>query len=278
MRCYKYVSDSASLASILAGEMKFTVPADLNDPSELFPKFSRDEVLESLSDLRTRGHTEEELAGLRRQNALMRALVSHYWKADLPLTRGDADLMIRLPIFDNIALIEQLFIGMLNAMSSAVAVACLSKRWDSLPMWAHYAHRARGAVVAYDNLEAVFPGDETGWLNCLKEVSYTREMAGISFYPDSYGAIFFSKFRDWAYEAETRVAAELSSCTNSRHENIVIHTRNVPVTHVSSVIFGWHMPAPAIDAVLRLVDNENCCHIQTEVARFHRGQFSLQPL
>jgi hypothetical protein len=29
--------------------------------------------------------------------------------------------------------------------------------------------------VAYDDLDAMFSGDETGWLNCVKEVTYTRE-------------------------------------------------------------------------------------------------------
>lgn len=53
MRCYKYISDVSSLRSIVAGEMRFTAPAELNDPSELFPKFSREEVLESLRDLRS---------------------------------------------------------------------------------------------------------------------------------------------------------------------------------------------------------------------------------
>ncbi len=278
MRCYKYVSDATSLASIIAGEMKFTVPADLNDPSELFPKFTRQEVLHSLRELRARGHTDEELAGLKRQHALMGALIPLYWKTELPLTRADADRMINLPIFDNIALIEQLFVGMLNAMSGAVAVACLSKRWDSLPMWAHYAHRARGAVVVYDDLDTVFQGDKTGWLNCLKEVTYTRETTGISFYPDSYGAIFFSKLRDWAYEAEIRIATELSSCARVRRENSVLHTRTVPVSHVSSVIFGWRMPNASVQNILQLLNNENCHHIQTEIVHVHRGQLSLEPL
>jgi len=250
MRYYKYVSDPASLANILSGQMKFTVPRELNDPSELFPKFSREEVLESLQDLRRRGHTESELLGLNRQHALMRALIPSYWKADLPLTTADADMMIKLSIFDNVALIEQLFLGMVDAMSSAVGVACLTKRWDSLPMWAHYAGGASGAVVAYDNLDAVFPGDETGWLNCPKEVTYTRELAGITFYPDSYGAIFFSKLRDWAYEAEVRIATELSRCTKTLCAGSLVHTHTVAVSHVSSVIFGWRTPQASIDEIV----------------------------
>ena len=278
MHCYKYISDTTSLGNILAGEMKFTVPAELNDPSELFPQFSREEVLDSLHELRRRGHTEGEINALKRQHALMRALIPFYWKADLPLTTADADLMINLPIYDNVALIEQLIVGMLNAMSGVVAVACLSKRWDSLPMWAHYAHRARGAVVAYNNLEAVFPGDETGWLSSLKEVSYSREAAGISFYPDSYGAIFFSKVIDWAYEAEVRIASELTRCTKVSRNGTVSFCRSVPVGHVSTVIIGWHMPKPSVDHILMLLDNDSCRHIEVKAVRVHRGQLSLQTL
>ena len=278
MSRYKYISDTSSLENILAGEMKFTVPAELNDPSELFPKFSRDEVLDSLHDVRRRGHTASEINALKRQHALMGALIPFYWKADLPLTAVDADLMISLPIYDNIALIEQLFVGMLNAMSGAVAVACLSKRWDSLPMWAHYAHRARGAVVAYDNLEAVFPGDETGWLNCLKEVTYSRETAGISFYPDSYGAIFFTKLNDWAYEAEVRIASELARCTKLSRNGNVSYCRSVPVGHVSAVILGWHMSKSSVERISKLLDNDFGRHIEIKIIRVHRGQLSLQNL
>jgi hypothetical protein len=272
MLCYRYVDDPMALASILAGDMKFTIPAELNDPSELFPKLSKEEVLESLRDLRDRGNTEAEFIGLKRQHALMRALIPSYWQADLPLTRADADTMVRLPIYDHFQLIEQLFLGMLNAMSDAIAVACLSKRWDSLPMWAHYARRARGAVVAYDNLEAVFPGDETGWLNCPKEVTYARDTTGISFYPDSYGAIFFSKLRDWAYESEVRIATELARCTKVQREGSVVLVRRIPVQHVSSIILGWRTPVAFKDEIIRLLDKDSCRHIQAEAVHVHRGQ------
>ncbi len=273
MRCYKYVATSAALSSILTGEMKFTVPAELNDPSELFPKFSCDEVLSSLHDLRARGHSDDEFQGLKRQHALMRALIPYYWKADLPLTKADADQMIKLPIFDNVMLVEQLFQGMLQSMSASVAVACLSKRWECLPMWAHYANRAQGLVVGYDNLEDVFPGDETGWLNCLKEVTYSRETAGISFYPDSYGAIFFSKLRDWAYEAEVRVATELSRC----REGPTGHTRAASVSHVACVILGWRMPEAKRIEVLGMLGDQSCRHIVTRVADVNRGELILRP-
>ena len=278
MRYYKYVSDPNALASILAGEMRFTAPSELNDPSELFPRFSREEILQSLEDLRTRGHTNDELAGLQRQHALMSTLIPLYWKSELPLTSTDADLMIQLPFFDNIELVELLFLGMLQSMSNAVAIACLSKRWDCLPMWAHYANRARGVVVAYENLETPFPGDKTGWLNCPKEVTYTRETAGISFYPDSYGAIFFSKLRDWAYEYEIRIATELSNCTTVQRDGTNFHSRSIPARHVTSVIFGWRMPGAEVAKVLKLLSNDSYNHIQTEVAQVHRGSLSLQPL
>lgn len=278
MRCYKYISDPASLASILSGEMKFTVPSELNDPSELFPKFSRDQVAKSLRELRERGHTENDLAGLKRQHALMQALIPLYWKSELPVTVADADLMIQLPFFDDFEVVETLFLGMLEAMSSAVAVSCLSTRWDSLPMWAHYAHRARGAVVAYDGLDVLFPGDETGWLNCLKEVKYSREAAGITFYPDSYGAIFFSKLRDWAYESEVRIATELSRCTTVTCNGSKHRVRHVPVGHVVSVIMGWRISQADKEAVHRLLDVELCHNVEAQVARIHRGELALVPL
>lgn len=276
MPYYKYVATPAALKSILADEMKFTVPVELNDPSELFPKFSRSEVLSSLNDLRVRGHTDAEFEGLERQHALMRALVPHYWKADLPLSKADADRMIRLPIFDNVALVEQLFHGMLESMSASVAVACLSKRWDCLPMWAHYANRARGMVIGYENLDGVFPGDDTGWLNCLKEVTYSREFAGISFYPDSYGAIFFSKLRDWAYEAEVRIATELSRCTRTTHDSATTYTRAVPVACVTAVILGWRMPEDERKEVLAALSNPNFRFIKVRIANVIKGELTLR--
>jgi hypothetical protein len=151
-----------------------------------------------------------------------------------------------------------------------------AKRWDSLPMWVHYAHRAQGFVIEYNNLEGIFQGDETGWLNQINDVSYSRETKGVSFYPNSYGAIFFSKLNDWAYEAESRIVSELERCTKVNRDGNNTYFRRVPVEHISRLIIGWRMPDSAIQPLLDLLRADPYRHIEIKAVNVYRGHPSLE--
>lgn len=238
---YKFCASADYAPEILSGRLKFTPPSELNDPSELMPRFDFVEVRESLADLRSRGHSERELVGLHQQSALMDLLCPELRVLAAPKTRAEADNYISLSIFDDMELVYATFSEMTQRISSRVGVCCLTRKISSLPMWSHYANRAKGYAVEYSDLDSVFPGDETGLLNCVREVIYSREISGVSFYPDSYDRIFFTKFRDWSYENEFRIVCRLQDCEKVEINGETRYLRSAPPETIASVTLGWMM-------------------------------------
>jgi hypothetical protein len=142
---------------------------------------------------------------------------------------------------------ENKLFATIRNISARVGILSLSQRYDSLPMWAHYADLARGFVVVLDDLEQSFSGDETGSLNIPKPVVYADQFTGMTFDPSTQDRLFFSKLSDWSYEREWRVVTALTACRRSADSNLYL--RDVDRGHVTGVICGWRAQA---DDVSRL--------------------------
>lgn len=211
---YKYINEPSAAKFIASGQIKFTTIAKLNDPSEITVNVINEKVVESLQRLRKDGYAEDDLLHLRRQEAVFKRLAPHYQVIPAPTRVEDANMLIKSPIYNQINILEQRLAETVKEIAEKVGVFCLSKGYDSLPMWAHYAKKAEGFVVEYEHLNEVFAGDETGVLWSPTEVRYERgETGGVTFEPKSHDAIFFEKFKDWGYEREVRVVAPLDMCT-----------------------------------------------------------------
>ena len=218
---YKFCASISHLPEILSGSLKFTPPSELNDPSEMMPRFDYDEVRASLIDLRNRGHTALELEELHKQAALMECLCPELQALPAPNSQKEADAFVALSIFDDMNLVYSMFSEMTKRISERVGMCCLTKKRSSLPMWAHYADRAKGYIVQYNGLQDIFRSDSTGILNCVTKVTYSKEVSGISFYPNSYDRIFFTKFSDWEYEQEFRLVCRLCDCEQFLNNNSI---------------------------------------------------------
>ena len=188
---FKFVSSLEHVEDIASGKIRLARISELNDPMELAPRLDKQEVIDSLHDLRKRGHSKAELSDLLRQAAMMKKLAPHLRALPVPQTQEEANSYINLPFFENFEFLEAAFEAMISSIVENSSVACFTRRWNSLPMWAHYAARGNGFIVCYEDLDRFFKGDETGWLNELHLVRYEDKLHGISFYPDSYARIFF---------------------------------------------------------------------------------------
>lgn len=71
---YKFVCDIAAVRNIIKGNIKFTPPEELNDPAELLPIMSWQEVSGSLKILREKGFSEVQFQWLKNQYAILRLL------------------------------------------------------------------------------------------------------------------------------------------------------------------------------------------------------------
>lgn len=271
---YKYIADPGAASFLLRGTLKFTPIAELNDPSELLPNVIENQVRDSLARLRRVGYSDDDMVDLRRQGALFQRLAPEHQVIDVPSAKEDATAIIRAPFYDQIDILVLRLKEAAREMSSKVGVLCLSRRYDSLPMWAHYASNGTGLIVHFEGLEEVFVGDETGVLRVPRAVRYERERTGVTFDPRSHESLFFTKFSDWSYEQEVRVVLPLHECRRLETTTGVLHLLDVPATCVRRLILGWNMPRERIEEIRACVHTENP-DVQVSVARFDGGQVAL---
>lgn len=239
---YKFIADPNAVPFILRGLIKFTPPAELNDPSELTPNVNKEEVIRSLERLRRDGYTEQDMVNLHCQEHLFQRLAPQFQAVEVPETPEEATLLVRSSFYDQISWLERRLSQMAHEVSSKVGVFCVSERYDSLPMWAHYAGNATGLVVEFAGLEEIFMGDNTGVLSEPIRVRYDRDRISVTFDTQSHYSLFFSKFPDWRYEQEIRIVLPLSDCRKETIGERSLYIREIPQACISRLILGWKMP------------------------------------
>ena len=257
MQLYKYIASESALKSIVAGKIKFATIDSLNDPTELLPKIYESELLKSLEEKRTNGYNEDDLLDLKRQESLFRKLSPETMVISAPDSIEHANSIVNLPVYNNVDYLKNMFNKTVELISSRCGILCLSTRYDSLPMWAHYANNALGFVIEFEDLQSVYPGDETGILNEIKYLEYKNKRSGITFEKGSYNSLFFEKNKDWGYESEKRIVTDLSSCIEFNIGDEVIHIQRINKQHISKVIFGWKIPESTIHKLSKEVCSIN---------------------
>jgi hypothetical protein len=271
MKHYKYISNPDSVEYLLSGLLKVTPPAELNDPSELAPSVIEDKVLESLSRLRVGGFTDEDMTNLKCQEALLQRLAPQFQAIPAPRSKEAALIMIRSSYYNQVSILMYYLSETAKVISSRVGLFCTSRRRDSLPMWAHYAANAKGLVVEFNDLDAVFKGDNTNLLMKLLMVSYDRENVSVTFETNSHRALFFSKFSDWSYEQETRVVFPLDVCSKTKINEGVIYTYTIPKSYVNRLILGWNM-LPKTKQRIRLMTSDINPNVEIVEAQIVNGR------
>ena len=283
---YKFIAEPDHIQFLLRGSVKFTPIPDLNDPSELSPVVVEDDVRKSLTRLRLKGYDNQEFVDLRKQGHLLKRLAPECMKIPVPSSPEKATEFIHSDFFDDIPRLERMLYDTAQKISSRVGIFCLSKRRDSLPMWAHYASNAKGLVVEFEDLDKIFPGDKTGVLWQPIPVYYEQDGMGITFEPRSHESLFFCKFTDWSYEREVRIVLPLDDChqkqdivsnestyTCHQKQDIVsnesTYTYNIRPICVVRVILGWKMEPKIVRTVRNYVReiNPKVNIVQTSFAR-----------
>ena len=237
MRLFKFLGSTSAVLNMARGSLKFTPIKELNDPSELTPVMDHVAVRKSLEILRQNGMTKDQFDWLQCQGAVLDRLSPEEKVLDAPRDLEQANIMLSLPAYDNLDYMEKKLFATIEKIRASVGILSLSERYDSPPMWAHYADLARGFVVVLDNLELSFKGDETGSLNIPKPVVYSDQFFGMTFDPSTQDRLFFSKLSDWSYEREWRIVTALNACRQSLDRTLYL--RDVDRHHVSGVIYGW---------------------------------------
>lgn len=272
---YKFVSSRSAVESLSRGFLKFARIEDLNDSTELAPYMNREAVRTTLSAIRKSGYSPFQFDWLGHQEALLRLLSPETRALARPRTIDDANRILSLAIYDNLDYMEKQLLETIRLIRSRVGVLSLTSRFDSLPMWAHYAALAAGYVVRFQNLESEFSGDATGSLNFPKPVNYVDDLLGMTHDPSTQDNLFFTKFRDWNYENEWRIVTALSSCRTSKNNNLFL--RSIQPETVTGVICGWNLPNEqkhSLAANLRTINPG----LEVQAAFLDRGHVRVRPL
>ncbi len=271
---YKFIATPDAMRFILNGVVKFTPISELNDPSELVPSMDKQAVRDSLERLRIEGYSDDDMMHLRQQGHLLQTLAPKFQAVRTPTTKSEASRLIRSSFYDSMSTLERLLSETAQEISSKVGLFCLSRRFDSLPMWAHYAANATGLAVEFKDLEQVFAGDETGVLRQPTPVTYQRESFGVTFDPQSHRSLFFAKFQDWSYEQEVRVVLPLSECQKHTTPAMQLYTYQIPKTCIARVVLGWNM-SPANKAQVEERVKKDNPSVTVSHARFSQGRVGL---
>jgi len=218
----------------------------LNDPTELLPKIYESSLLKSLEEKRAKGYNESDLLDLKRQESLFRKLSPETMVISAPESIVHANSIVNLPVYNDVNYLKDMFNKTVEQMALRCGILCLSTRYDSLPMWAHYANNALGFVIEFEDLENTYPGDETGILSEIKGIKYKNKRSGVTFEKGSYNSLFFEKNKDWEYESEKRIVAALNDCVEYNAGNEVIYIQTINKKYISKVIFGWKVPESTI--------------------------------
>jgi hypothetical protein len=175
------------------------------------------------------------------QGAVLDLLAPEEKVLNAPKTLAAANQMLEIAAYDNLDHMERKLFATIETIRTRVGILSLSERFDSLPMWAHYANLATGFVVILERLEDTFNGDDTGSLNIAKPVIYAERFLGMTFDPSTQDRLFFSKLSDWSYEREWRIVTALSRCRRSPDEELYL--RDVDSSYLTGVIAGWRVKA-----------------------------------
>jgi Protein of unknown function (DUF2971) len=273
-RLFKFVASRNAVLNMVRGLFKFTPIDELNDPSELTPVMDRAVVRSSLELLRQNGLTEDQFTWLGHQGTLLDLLAPHEKVLGVPRTRADANRMLSISAFDNLDYMEQKLFSTIESIRGKVGILSLSERYDSLPMWAHYANQAKGFVVVLEGLDTYFGGDETGSLNTLKPVVYTEHFLGMTFDPSTQDRLFFSKLSDWSYEREWRIVTALNACFRSPDGKLYLRAVDPP--HVAGVICGWRVGEDDVVLLRDDLTRENP-NLKLTFAILNGGKVNLSP-
>jgi hypothetical protein len=211
---YKYV-DVAGLRRILQGSIRFTPPSAFNDPFELLP-----EMVMPADEPERRINVSFDIRAKRRHPPVGDV-------QDVPDNWGASDATSR---------------DIVQQLNGLIGIFCLSKKNDSLLMWAHYADNYAGAVVEFDGSHEIF-SDQI-------DVEYKplRPKKHISTYVAAHEPIpvleLCVKSDQWEYEREVRVVRCLSGCEKVGQDKrgFPIYIQRIPDACIKSIILGERTP------------------------------------
>ena len=198
-----------TLKEINENKIWLSNPRSFNDPYDCFVSADYKKVVHSLfrNFPQTKNIPEDIWAEIEGSDDPVLSLSRHLAQRAIPadLRYVENARLLNLEVKAEIERKEKSW----DAMRDETKIACFSERWDSLPMWAHYADNHRGFCIEYD-----LSNESEGRTAPLFPVIYSKALVPLDITNDLLNlpgsghlaikaAIF--KNEDWSYECEWRL-------------------------------------------------------------------------
>ncbi len=260
MIAYKYCEPDRIDDVLKNGMIRFTQPADFNDPFEASPSFS---------------DNRPELDSV---------LLAQYLEDAEPRTPQVQLERLVDGALDIACLRRKHALGLPARLSEHFVALCLSRSRSNLLMWAHYGDCHRGFVVGFDTDSEFF---KRGALGGLRKVTYANTRARVPERDgryatreelDSYNkSVFFTKSRDWRYEEELRILRhpQDADCVRDGLNGWDICLFRFPLEAVREVIVGARMTEDKRARIVELCQSKYR-HAQVLRAALDPEQFAME--
>jgi hypothetical protein len=261
-----------------SGLIRFTQPADFNDPFEFKPivstvasKAEMDELIDRDITRLVKAKLEEYSPQIRnllppeQLELVTRQLYSQYWP------------LIENKLAEIGSSVSQIFNDKSNEL---IGVLSLTEKSDNLLMWSHYAHSHKGFCIGFDNKSNFFnrrrsAKDEFYYLRKVeyseqRPISRLTQLSGIE--------LLLVKSNAWQYEQEWRMCAVLSDSSRIIEANpLPIHLFEFPKKAVTEVIFGACMDQKSKDNLLGILKNNiEYAHVIVKQAVISSQKFEIE--
>jgi len=281
MTLYKYLV--AERIDILENELiRYTPPASLNDPFEMTPVFSKimseDDMGKFFQEKGRQLAEEEILAKFSPEtHTVIKNFIEQYFTMHEETLIRNFKTMGRI-FSDKVGReLPKIFDRTLRSM---VGVLSLSTRSDSLLMWAHYANRHTGFVLAVNEKHPVFNErrSENDEFYHLRKVTYS-EHKPVRRMVDMNGVdLLLTKSSEWAYEEEWRIIKLLQDAARvDLVDGNQIHLFPLPAKAIEGVILGAQMPNSERERLTKIVRTDpRYAHAWLKEAELQKDKFSLR--
>lgn len=226
-RLFKYMSADRLIDTLRRPSIRFTQPAELNDPYECHLTLDR------------------------------RALLAHYRE----FRRQSEPGISKARLGEACAMAEQqLVIDALlhyRERRNGLGVVSLSEDPLQLLMWAHYADEHRGAAIELDIAHPALRPQSNGGAEYsdIRKVEYTQnKVSGIPT-PDTIVRVLSTKSTEWSYEREWRLVRTLN--LTRKHKDSV-YVVDFDLSAIKTIYLGAHFDPKRLKEITDLTSNGDC--------------------
>lgn len=166
-----------------------------------------------------------------------------------------------------------------------LGILSLTRTWNNILMWSHYADGHEGFVICFDENHAWFNEGKAFFvetppipekidlgLDGLQDVLYRTDVPNIDMFADVPIEAFITKSKDWAYEEEVRKFRHLGEASKCNDD---VHLFAFSPEVISEVILGCNA-SNGLKETIRELQESSYPHMIVKQASVHRRAFAIQ--